>query len=176
MLISPSQETKLLKIIIAGNASVGKTTLLKRYIEGIFLKNSKMTIGVEHYAKEIEISNYFCKMQLWDLGGQDRFRYILDFAIKGAHGALLLFDITNYSSFISIDKWVKLLRSENDNLPILLVGTKADLQNCSVVKDVLIPKVIERNNFSNYLETSSKTGLNIENVFQSILSDILLQN
>ena len=161
MLETPTQETKLMKIIIAGNASVGKTTLLKRYVEGKFISSSKMTIGLDHYTKEIMFSNYSCKMQLWDLGGQDRFRYIIDFAVKGAHGALLLFDITDYNSFISLDKWVKLLRAENKDLPILLVGTKSDLQNCSVVKNVLIPKVIERNQMCKYIETSSKTWDNI---------------
>ncbi len=176
MLVAPTQEEKYMKIIIAGNASVGKTTLIKRYIEGQFIKGSKMTIGLDHYSKELFYSNIFCKMQLWDLGGQDRFRYIVDFAIKGAHGALLLFDITNYSSFISLDKWVKLLRTENKELPILLVATKSDLYNCSVVKNVLIPKIIERNNMYDYIETSSKTGQNIDDVFQSIISNIICVN
>ncbi len=167
------QEQKLLKIIVAGNAGVGKTTLLKRYIEGKFVEGSKMTVGVDHFTKELQFSNLNCKMVCWDLGGQDRFRYIVDFALRGANGALLLFDITNYSSFISLDKWVQLLRSKNQNLPILLVATKVDLQEYSVVKNVLIPKILERNKIRYYLETSSKTGHNVNKVFKAMISNVL---
>jgi len=162
-----------LKIIIAGNAGVGKTTLLKRYLEGKFIQASKMTVGVDHFFKELQYNNILCKMQLWDLGGQDRFRYIVDIALRGTQGALLLFDITNYSSFVSLDKWVKLLRSQNKKLPILLVATKSDLQECSVVKNVIIPKIVKRNKMCDFIETSSKTGQNIERVFKSLIKYLI---
>ncbi|MFX0076125.1 MAG: Rab family GTPase [Candidatus Hermodarchaeota archaeon] len=169
----PNQQGKILKIIIAGNSGVGKTTLLKRFIEGTFIQTSNMTVGVEHFIKEIYYFNTLCKMQLWDLGGQDRFRYIVDFALRGTHGALLLFDITNYTSFVSLDKWVNLLRSQSKKLPILLVATKCDLYEYSVVKNVLIPKIVERNQICDYIETSSKTGQNVENVFEILIKNLI---
>ena len=174
MLIAPIQQEKILKIIVAGNAGVGKTTLLKRYLEGKFIQMSKMTVGVDHFFKEANYFNTLCKMQLWDLGGQDRFRYIVDIALRGTQAALLLFDITNYGSFVSLDKWVKLLRSQNKKLPIFLVATKCDLQECSVVKNVLIPKIVKRNKMCNYIETSSKTGQNIERVFESLIKYLII--
>ena len=173
MLDVSSQQKQILKIIVAGNSGVGKTTLLKRYIEGRFIKSSELTVGVEHFVKELYYFTTSYKMQLWDLGGQDRFRYIVDFALRGTHGAILLFDITNYSSFVSLDKWVKLLRVQSKELPILLVATKCDLYEYSVVKNVLIPKIIERNQIYDFIETSSKTGQNIENVFESLVKYIV---
>ncbi len=173
MLDVSSQQKQILKIIVAGNSGVGKTTLLKRYIEGKFIQSSELTVGVEHFVKEIKNFTTSYKMQLWDIGGQDRFRYIVDFAIHGTHGAILLFDITNYSSFVSLDKWVKLLRAQSKELPILLVATKCDLYEYSVVKNVLIPKIIERNQIYDFIETSSKTGQNIENVFESLVKYII---
>ncbi|MFX1275296.1 MAG: Rab family GTPase [Promethearchaeota archaeon] len=173
MLIAPTQQEKILKIIVAGNSGVGKTTLLKRYVEGKFMQASKMTVGVDHFIKELQHSNTLCKMQLWDLGGQDRFRYIVDIALRGTQGALLLFDVTNYSSFLSLDKWVKLLRSQDKELPILLIATKCDLYEFSVVKNVLIPKIVKRNQMCDYIETSSKTGQNIEKVFESLISYLI---
>ena len=169
-MLATTQQEKFMKIIVAGNSSVGKSTLLKRYIEGKYIQTSKLTVGVDHFSKELHYFDTLCKMQLWDLGGQDRFRYIVDIALRGAHGALLLFDITNYSSFISLDKWVQLLRTQNKGLPILLVATKCDLHDCSVVKNVLIPKIIDRNKMCDYIETSSKTGQNIERVFESLVN------
>ena len=174
MLERPIQKQEIVKIIVAGNAGVGKSTLLRRYIDGKFISDMKMTVGVDHFAKELQVSNVRYKMQIWDLGGQDRFRYIVDFALRGAHGALLLFDITNYSSFLSIDKWVQLLRANNKVLPILLVATKWDLQECSVVKNVLIPKILKRNKIRGYIETSSKTGQNVKKVFEKMLSTVLI--
>ncbi|MFX1275896.1 MAG: Rab family GTPase [Promethearchaeota archaeon] len=176
MLTTQTQIPKFMKIIIAGNSNVGKTTLLKRFVKGVFEEKSKMTVGVEHFHKEILLSNLLCKMQLWDLGGQDRFRYIVDIALKGAHGALLLFDITNYASFVAIDNWVKLLRTQNKNLPIILLATKADLSEISVVKSVLIPKTIDRNNFLNFIETSSKTGQNVTEAFEILANHVIAYN
>ena len=173
MLGVSTQQEQIFKIILAGNSGVGKTTLLKRYVEGKFIQSSNLTVGVDHFVKELYYFNTLYKMQLWDLGGQDRFRYIVDFALRGTHGAILLFDITNYSSFVSIDKWVKLLRTQSKELPILLVATKYDLYEFSVVKSVLIPKIIERNEVYDFIETSSKTGQNIENVFESLVKFII---
>ena len=132
-----------------------------------------MTVGVDHFIDEARYFNTSCKMQLWDLGGQDRFRYIVDFALRGSQGALLLFDVTNYGSFLSLDKWVKLLRSQDKELPILLVATKCDLHEYSVVKNVLIPKIVKRNKKCDYIGTSSKTGQNIERVFDSLVKYLI---
>jgi small GTP-binding protein len=115
----------LLKTLIAGDASVGKTTLCHRYITGEFINAITMTVGVEFLLKEIEvINNISCHLQIWDIGGQDRFRHMVKEYIPGARGALLLFDTTNWTSFVNIDKWTQLLRIYDKKLPIVLVATR----------------------------------------------------
>ena len=90
----------LLKTLIAGDASVGKTTLVHRFVKGEFIDTTTMTIGVEFFLKEIELDkNLTCHLQIFDIGGQERFRYMVKDYIPGARGALLLFDTTSWKSF-----------------------------------------------------------------------------
>ncbi|GAH39257.1 unnamed protein product, partial [marine sediment metagenome] len=85
---------RVLKIITTGEGGVGKTTLLHRYVEGIFLADTKMTLGVEFFLKELDLDGNKILLQIWDFGGQERFRFLLQNYIMGAKGALLLFDLT----------------------------------------------------------------------------------
>ena len=82
----------IMKILTAGEGGVGKTKLLHRYVEGKFSGETKMTIGVEFFLKEVMIDGQQCALQLWDFGGQERFRFLLENYVLGAKGALLLFD------------------------------------------------------------------------------------
>ncbi len=100
----------LLKIITAGDGGVGKTTLLYRYVEGKFLTDTKATLGVEFFWKVFNTNDKQIDLQLWDFGGQQVFRHILKNYASGAHGALLLFDLTNNSSLEQIDEWVDICR------------------------------------------------------------------
>jgi len=164
----------VLKILVAGDASVGKTTLLHRYVEGEFIDTFQMTIGVDFKNKRIQKENLTCHLQLWDLGGQERFRFMHEAYLRGAHGALLLFDITNYTSFVNIEKWVQLLRKQNSELPIILVASKYDLEEFSMVGDYYASLTQKRFNFIEYVKTSSKWGLNLEEPF-NLIADHLLE-
>ncbi|MHA1438613.1 MAG: Rab family GTPase [Promethearchaeota archaeon] len=162
------------KILIAGDASVGKTTLLHRYVNGKFIDSTTMTIGVNFLTKRVNFNdNIICNLQLWDIGGQDRFRFMVDNYLRGAHGALLLFDVTNMTSFVNIQKWWQLLRKKNDRLPIILVGTKYDLEEFSIVGDYYAELTKKKLGMINYIKTSSKWGLNIENVFNILLKHLI---
>ena len=83
-----------LKFLVLGDGGVGKTTLLNRYVNGKFLNAATMTIGVEFLSKQIQIGTISCQLILWDISGQDRFRFMIDKYMRGASGALLLFDTT----------------------------------------------------------------------------------
>jgi len=82
----------VLKVLTGGDGGVGKTTLLHRYVEGKFSSETKMTIGVEFFLKELMIDDQKVLLQLWDFGGQERFRFLLKSYVIGARGALLMFD------------------------------------------------------------------------------------
>lgn len=165
----------LLKTLIAGDGRVGKTTLVHRYVRGEFINSTTITVGVEFLLKEVEIDqNTSCHLQLWDIGGQERFRFMVKQYIPGARGALLLFDTTSWKSFVNIDKWTQLLRIYNKKLPIVLVATKYDLKEFSMVADYYAELKQKKLNMIDYIKTSSKTGLNVGKVFE-ILSNHLIK-
>jgi len=165
----------LLKVITAGEGGVGKTTLLHRYIEGKFLADTRMTIGVEFFLKELKIGGKKVLLQVWDFGGQDHFRPILKNYAKGARGALLLFDLTRISSLQNIDQWVNICREENPGIPIIFLGTKLDLEDKISVDDSYALKFKEEYNFFDYLKISSKTGENVNLAFE-LLAKKLVEN
>jgi small GTP-binding protein len=158
----------IFKILIAGNATVGKTSLLRRYVDGMFDDSSVMTVGVDFFTKDLLFDNIHCSLQLWDLGGQKRFRYLLDSYVMGARGALLLFDLTMMPKIGDILEWVNIVRLHDINLPIILVGTKNDLEDYTAVDDESALHIKNAFNMIDYIKTSAKTGYNIEKVFDTL--------
>jgi len=163
----------VLKVLTAGQGGVGKTTLLHRYVEGKFSSETKMTIGVEFFLKELMIDDQKVVLQLWDFGGQERFRFLLKSYVIGARGALLMFDLTRPMTLEKIQDWVNICRAQNPNLPILFLGSKADLVNNINISTDYIMAFKERFNLYDYLEVSSKTGKNVESVFENVTREIL---
>ena len=140
----------LLKVVTAGEGGVGKTTLLYRYIEGRFLADTRMTIGVEFFLKELNIEGNKILLQVWDFGGQEHFRPLLKNYAKGARGALILFDLTRPSSLEQIGQWVDICRQENPDNPIIFLGTKLDLKDQITIDDDFELKLKENYGFFIY--------------------------
>ncbi|MHA1986885.1 MAG: Rab family GTPase [Promethearchaeota archaeon] len=163
----------ILKILTAGEGGVGKTTLLHRYVEGKFSAQTKMTIGVEFFLKETEIDEKQCTLQLWDFGGQERFRFLLESYVLGAKGALLMFDLTRMSSLENLEQWINLVRKGNPNLPVLFLGTKLDLNDDIQVDDDFARTFLEEYNLIDFLKISSKTGENVGMAFEMLTRKIL---
>ncbi len=163
----------LFKILTVGNGSVGKTTLLQRYVDGLFKEDQKMTIGVNFYLKRIQIRDFDVALQLWDFGGQDRFRFLLKKYVKGASGALLLFDLTNPATIESANEWVELVRMHNADLPIILVGTKYDLVDLGNIDDDASNLALAKYNLIASVKTSSKSGKNVEDVFSMLINNLI---
>ena len=163
----------IFKILIIGNASVGKTSLLRRYVNGMFDESTIMTVGVDFFTKEIIYDNTHCLLQLWDLGGQERFRYLLDNFVMGARGALLLFDLTRMPIIEDILEWVNTARLHDMNLPIILIGTKLDLEDLIAVEDEDALNVKNTFNMIDYIKTSAKTGYNVEEVFEIMVKELI---
>jgi len=164
---------KILKIITTGEGGVGKTTLLHRYVEGKFLADTKITLGVEFFLKELDLDGNKVLLQIWDFGGQERFRFLLKNYVMGAIGALFLFDLTRPLSLNCIDEWVKLCRMENLNLPILLLGSKADLTDMITINDKYVLELKERYEMFDYLRISSKTGENTDLAFELLAKELI---
>ncbi len=163
----------VLKILTAGEGGVGKTTLLRRYVEGRFIESTKMTIGVEFFLKKLDINGRKVTLQLWDFGGQDRFRFLLKSYATGAKGALLMFDLTRPNTLDNLDQWLKICRSENPNLPIVFLGTKLDRKDEIGVPDDYALEIKEELNLVDYIKISSKTGENVQKSFITLTKSIL---
>ena len=161
------------KVLIAGDGGVGKTTLLHRYVSGKFILDTKMTLGVEILKKFIQIGDYNVMLQLWDFGGQEQFRFMLKNYVLGAHGAIIMYDLTRFVSLQNVAEWVDLVREANPRLPLMLVGGKKDLADSIFIKpeDVLEYKNLYQ--FFKNLQVSSKTGEGVQDVFDLITKEML---
>ena len=164
---------KVLKTIITGEGGVGKTTLLHRYIEGKFLIDTRMTIGVEFFLKELTFNTEKVLLQIWDFGGQERFRFLLKNYAKGAKGAILMFDLTRPMTLQTIDEWIDICRAEQPYLPILLIGSKADLVQVVKLDEEFILELKEKYNLFEYLRVSSKSGENVNLAFELLAKHII---
>ena len=121
----------LYKIVLIGDSGVGKSNICLRYMKNDFREDSKTTIGVEFTAKMIKTEdNLIIKAQIWDTAGEEKYASVTNAYFRGAVGALLIYDITARESFDKIPMWLKKLQeSANDDLVIMLVGNKTDLDH-----------------------------------------------
>ncbi|MFX1568162.1 MAG: GTP-binding protein [Promethearchaeota archaeon] len=163
----------IFKLLLVGNGGVGKTSLLRRYVDGFFDDSTIMTIGVDFFIKEITFDDAHCLLQLWDLGGQERFRYLLENFVMGARGALLLFDLTRMPKIGDILEWVNIARLHDLNLPILLIGTKNDLEDVIAVDDDSALHLKNTFNMIDFIKTSAKTGYNVDTAFEAITKKLV---
>ena len=157
------------KLIIAGDGGVGKTSLTNKYITGIFNPAQKITIGVEFFIKDLVLKDVGnVRLQIWDFGGEDRFRFLLPTYVNGANGILFLFSITDNQTIGHIDEWLQILRSYDKKVPIMVVGSKADLEYMRKVQSHAGLKIAKSKGCKGYVEVSAKTGVNVEATFQTI--------
>ena len=156
------------KIILLGPGAVGKTSLLHRFVMNQFSSSYKMTMGVDFLKKEITVRNNPIILTIWDVAGQERFKFMRKNYYRGAQGALLIFDLTREDTLNKlINKWYpELIKFLSNEIPFLLIGNKLDLikEIGSVVDSNLAKNFAESKN-SIYLETSAKTGENVEEAF-----------
>ncbi len=168
----------MFKVVIGGAAAVGKTTLLQRYLNGVFMPGSTMTIGVAFHSKEIIRSGDKVKLSLWDLGGQQRFRFMQSNYSAGARAAVVFFDASRPDTVSQVDDWVSLFRAHaSPDIPIVLCGNKTDLLDPQAAEQIhqLGKETVARLGLSCYLPTSSKSGENVDAVFTFIIDTLITQ-
>ncbi|KAI0303282.1 GTPase [Multifurca ochricompacta] len=162
----------LFKIVLAGDSGVGKSNLLSRFIRNEFNMESRSTIGVEFATRTITVNDKRIKAQVWDTAGQARYRAITAAYYRGAVGALLLYDVTNPSTFINVKQWVQELREHaSPHIATLLIGNKADLGSLRAVSAQEAAAFAAENGMM-FLETSALNTSNVESAFKSVLTDI----
>ncbi len=160
--------------MMLGDAAVGKTSLTLRYISGFFLDDLKLTIGVDFYSKTTNFKNKKVKLQIWDFGGEQRFRFLLHQYCKGANAAFFLYDITNRLSLDHLPDWTQIIREHAGDIPIMLIGSKVDLKEFRAVTREEGILAAKKYNLSTFIELSSKTGQNVEKSFD-VITEILFE-
>jgi len=160
--------------MLLGDASVGKTSLTLRYISGFFLEDLKLTIGVDFYSKTTDFNGKKVKLQIWDFGGEERFRFLLSQYCKGANGAFFLYDITKSLTLDHLPDWTQIIREHAGDIPIMLIGSKKDLEEFRDVSTEDGDLAAKKYNLTSSLELSSKTGENVEQAFE-IMTKILIE-
>ncbi|XP_023930805.1 ras-related protein Rab-28-like [Lingula anatina] len=168
---------KQLKIVIIGDGASGKTSLTTRYAQEQFGKQYKQTVGIDFFLRRIVLpGNVNVALQVWDIGGQTLGGGMLDKYLYGAHGVLLVYDITNYSSFENLEDWLVVVRRVFENEGKMphraLVGNKVDLEHMRTVKLDKHQKFAQENGMSSHF-VSAKTGDSVNLCFQKIAAEIL---
>ncbi len=169
------------KVIVVGDGAVGKSSITIRTCFGRFDAAYIMTIGVDFGIKTCEIDDVSMKMQIWDTAGQERFHFLLGTYYKGAHGALIVYDITRSSSYENIPMWMEnIVKNIGKPIPTILIGNKSDLQILRDVPPDAGPKMAKTLSAKYgleipFCETSAKTNENVELVFLE-LGRMMLQD
>ncbi|MHA1132562.1 MAG: Rab family GTPase [Candidatus Helarchaeota archaeon] len=169
---------RVYKLVMLGDEAVGKTSLIMRHTEHRFDQNYKMTIGTDISAKLIEKEKAGTKTNvyliIWDIGGQEKYRILRESYLRGASGALLVYDVTQPASFHNIYEWAEEAeRFCGEKIPMLLLGNKVDLADQRKVTLEEGNKLAEELQIG-YLETSAKSAVNVDAAFNQI-TELILQ-
>ena len=158
------------KVLILGDSSVGKTCFLLKYTDKVFNEVYMSTIGLDYRLKALTLkSGKKVKLQIWDTAGQDRFRTITKNYYKGAHGIILIYDVTNTDTYDNVENWISQIKEEaSPNVVIYLVGNKVDMEDKRKVTTEEGQKVADENNLP-FIETSAKSDINVNETFDNLV-------
>lgn len=160
------------KLCIFGDGGVGKTTLIQRYLTKLFNQDLKMTIGADFSIKKFEIEGKKVVVRIWDFAGEERFKVLLPSFAKGADGGIFMYDLSRYTSIKNLDDWLSIfernVRDKQIKIPIIMVGGKLDLEDNRSVETAEAIELSNTHNLQGIYECSSKTGVNVEEIFELI--------
>jgi small GTP-binding protein len=161
----------LFKVLLIGYSDSGSIDYLKSFGDSWFKENTKLSIGISFEVKKIMIEHLNIKLQIWDLSIKDRWRDMVPYYCRGAVGAILMFEISNSNTFHMLSKWVKIIRDNTKNIPVILIGNKNDL-NRQVTEEQSLD-FVRSEQLNGYIECNVLTGENVNKVFESLTRMIL---
>merc|ERR1712223_248110 len=162
----------LFKLLLIGDSGVGKSCLLLRFADDTYTESYISTIGVDFKIRTIELDGKTIKLQIWDTAGQERFRTITSSYYRGAHGIIVVYDVTDQDSFNNVKQWLQEIdRYASESVNKLLVGNKCDMTTKKVVDYTTAKEYADSLNIP-FLETSAKNNTNVEQAFLTMASEI----
>lgn len=159
---------RIIKVLIIGESGVGKSSLIRRFVDDEFDDNHDVTIGVDFKTKLMNIDGVEFKLAIWDTAGAERFRSLTPSFYRNAKCAILVYDVTNRESLQKLDSWLQELEnySNNRNIPTMVVGNKIDMERVILRDDGL---KFARKHRLLFLETSAKNNVSVADVFEEIV-------
>ncbi|XP_075969349.1 RAS oncogene family member Rab26 isoform X2 [Anticarsia gemmatalis] len=170
----PDDDVPIHKTILLGDSGVGKTSLLVQFETGKFQAgNFSATVGIGFTNKVVTVDGVKVKLQIWDTAGQERFRSVTHAYYRDAHALLLLYDVTNKISFDNIRAWLGEIREyAQDDVVIMLLGNKSDSGLERAVRREEGQRLAREYQVA-FMETSAKTGLNVEAAFAHVARSLV---
>eukprot|EP00002_Diphylleia_rotans_P016839 TRINITY_DN326_c0_g1_i1.p1 TRINITY_DN326_c0_g1~~TRINITY_DN326_c0_g1_i1.p1 ORF type:complete len:206 (+),score=50.65 TRINITY_DN326_c0_g1_i1:81-698(+) len=161
----------LIKLLLIGDSGVGKSCLLLRFSDDTFSPSFITTIGIDFKIRTVDLDGKRIKLQIWDTAGQERFRTITTAYYRGAMGILLVYDVTDERSFNNIRNWIRNIEQHaTESVNKMLIGNKCDLENRAV--DKARGQALADEYKIQFLETSAKGNINVEEAFLTIAKEI----
>ena len=164
----------MFKLLIVGESGVGKTCILLRFADNSFEENFLSTIGVDFKVKEINVDEKRIKLQIWDSAGQERFKNITMSYYRNCSGIIIVYDVTNHTSFEKVGDWIQEVRRYVPSVPLMIIGNKCDMEDKRQVSTEEGRELADKHGLI-FLETSAKNNTNIENTFTD-LSRLLMKD
>ena len=165
-------EKVAIKILIVGDVGVGKSNFIYRYIEDKFSSTNLSSVGFDSNYKNINFGNKKVLVQLWDSAGQSMFKSVTISLFNRIQGIIILYDISDINSFLNVEKWIKLIEAENKKLIYQIAGNKCDLNELRKV-DINEGKKLGQKYGINFMETSAKNNINIQDCVNCLVKKIL---
>lgn len=162
----------LFKVVLIGNAGVGKTCLVRRFTQGVFPPGQGATIGVDFMIKTVEVDGLKIKLQIWDTAGQERFRSITQSYYRSAHALILVYDVAAQPSFDCLPHWLREVEEyASPKVLRVLVGNKTDREDREI--PTVVGEEFSRANNMYFVETSAKECENVDKLFHEIARDLI---
>lgn len=167
------------RVVLLGEAAVGKTSLIRRFTENSFDEEYKQTIGTTFASKEVTVTDdegqtRQVRLIIWDMGGQTTYRELRRQFMKGSSGAIIAYDVTRPETFMAMNNWFESFRETCPNAAVAIAANKVDLLDSRIVP--VEPGLMLRDWFqADYYETSAKTGAAVTDVFDKLAKLVLRQ-
>jgi len=166
---------KKCNLLIIGDATVGKTCILRRFAQDKFTSNYISTVGIDFFTKDVILDDKKIHIKIWDTAGQERYRSLTQGFFRKAEGIIIVYDITNEKSFNNLKFWIESIEnninSQSPKIPAIIVGNKIDILERKVDK-VSAENFAKDKNYK-YFEVSAKSGINIDESIKYLIKNVL---